>query len=126
MAAPTAVPKKGKKSIHTYQARGAAKGARRSTPAAAKRSYTPQQPTPERYQQIQQALVEKGYYKGDANGQWNADSADALKRFQTDQNLTADGKLSSLSLIALGLGPKRIAAQPATASPAPPEPGVRE
>jgi hypothetical protein len=30
----------------------------------------------------------------------------ALKQFQTDRNLTADGKISALSLIGLGLGPK--------------------
>lgn len=35
---------------------------------------------------------------------------DALKRFQHDQNLIEDGKVGSLSLIALGLGPKRAAA----------------
>lgn len=32
---------------------------------------------------------------------------DALKRFQHDQNLTEDGKIGSVSLIALGLGPRR-------------------
>jgi peptidoglycan hydrolase-like protein with peptidoglycan-binding domain len=64
-------------------------------------------PTPERYQEIQQALAARGYYKGPANGAWNPDSVDALKRFQADQNLAPDGKLTSLSLIAMGLGPKR-------------------
>ncbi len=73
-------------------------------------------PTKERYQQIQQALASKGYFAGEANGQWGPDSAEALKRFQTDQNLTPDGKLGALSLIALGLGPKRLSAQ--SASPA--------
>jgi hypothetical protein len=42
---------------------------------------------------------------------WGQDSIEALKRFQADQNLAADGKLTSLSLIALGLGPKRLSAQ---------------
>jgi hypothetical protein len=70
-------------------------------------------PTKERYQQIQQALVEKGYFSGERNGVWGQDSVDALKRFQAEQNLTPDGKLSSLSLIALGLGPKRLSAQSA-------------
>ena len=64
-------------------------------------------PTQERYQEIQQALASKGYYKGPVNGTWNSDSVDALKHFQTDQNLAADGKLTPLSLIAMGLGPKR-------------------
>lgn len=58
--------------------------------------------------EIQQALAEKGYFGGTVDGNWGADSVDALKRFQREQNLTDDGKLGSLSLIALGLGPKRI------------------
>jgi peptidoglycan hydrolase-like protein with peptidoglycan-binding domain len=65
------------------------------------------QPTPERYKEIQQALADKGYFRGTADGNWGTESVDALKRFQRDQNLTEDGKLGSLSLIALGLGPKR-------------------
>jgi hypothetical protein len=135
---------KGRKPLHASATRSpavrstTAKSARRSKPAgrqSTSRSYVPPQPTAERYQQIQQALAEKGYYKGEPNGQWGADSVDALRRFQNDQNLTSDGKLNSLSLIALGLGPKRITAQagpapikPAatTATPTQPEPGVRQ
>jgi len=63
-------------------------------------------PDPERYQQIQQALADKGYFKGEVNGQWGDDSVDALKRFQADQKLDSDGHLNALSLIGLGLGPK--------------------
>jgi len=70
-----------------------------------------QAPTPDRYKEIQQALSEKGYLHGEANGEWGAESTEALKRFQADQNLTPDGKLNSLSLIAMGLGPKRMTAQ---------------
>ena len=66
-----------------------------------------QAPTTDRYKEIQQALATKGYLQGEPNGEWGADSVDALKRFQADQNLTPDGKLNSLSLIAMGLGPKR-------------------
>jgi murein L,D-transpeptidase YcbB/YkuD len=48
---------------------------------------------------------------------------DALKRFQSEQNLTPDGKIGSLSLIALGLGPKRtLTAQKAQ----PPQPEGRQ
>jgi peptidoglycan hydrolase-like protein with peptidoglycan-binding domain len=71
------------------------------------RRYGQQAPTPQRYMEIQQALADRGYYKGPVNGQWGADSIDALKRFQQDQNLNGTGKLDSMSLIALGLGPKR-------------------
>ena len=75
-----------------------------------------QQPTVERYKEIQQALADKGYFHGPVDGVWGADSTDALKRFQREQNIEDDGKIGSLSLIALGLGPQRSAA---TASPAP-------
>jgi Ni/Co efflux regulator RcnB len=63
-------------------------------------------PTPERYKEIQEALAQKGYLHGEASGVWNQDSADALRRFQKDQSLQDSGKLDSLSIIALGLGPK--------------------
>jgi hypothetical protein len=52
-------------------------------------------------------MADKGYFQGEVNGSWGADSVDALKRFQRDQNLTDNGKLDSVSIIALGLGPKR-------------------
>jgi hypothetical protein len=76
-------------------------------------------PTPERYHEIQDALVAKGYLKSEeANGTWGPSSADALKRFQTEQNIEASGKINSLSLIALGLGPKHDT----TAAVQPPKP----
>jgi hypothetical protein len=81
-------------------------------PKSQRRSYQ-QAPTPERYKDIQQALASKGYFHGEPNGDWRTDSADALKHFQAEQNLTPDGKLTSLSLIALGLGPKRLTAEAA-------------
>ena len=75
-------------------------------------------PAPDRYRQIQEALAAKGYLPADqASGQWNDASAEALKRFQADQNLDATGKVNSLSLIALGLGPKHDAT-PTVVAPA--------
>jgi peptidoglycan hydrolase-like protein with peptidoglycan-binding domain len=76
-----------------------------------------QQPTADRYKEIQQALADKGYFQGAVDGAWGPDSVDALKRFQKDQNLDTDGKIGALSLIALGLGPKRTAALAAQAVP---------
>jgi hypothetical protein len=72
-----------------------------------RRPPTQQQPTLDRYKEIQQALADKGYFRGTPDGAWGPDSADALKRFQREQNLDADGKISALSLMALGLGPQR-------------------
>lgn len=76
------------------------------------------QPTPERYQEIQNALVAKGCLRPEqATGSWDQNSIDALKRFQAEQKLDATGKITSMSLIALGLGPKH---DPATTPPAAP------
>ena len=95
------------------------RSAKTSKTRRAARSYQ-QAPTADRYREIQQALISKGYLRGEANGEWGPDSMDALKRFQTDQNLTADGKIGALSLIALGLGPKRLTAQSGAQGPATP------
>jgi len=76
--------------------------------APARSSWHPGQtaPTAERYKEIQEALAKKGYLHGEASGVWDQNSMDALRRFQQDQSLQASGKLDSLSIIALGLGPK--------------------
>ena len=75
-------------------------------------------PTPDRYREIQGALAAKGFLNPeDATGTWNQTSSDALKKFQAEQNLESSGKINSLSLIALGLGPKR---DPSPAAPKPP------
>jgi peptidoglycan hydrolase-like protein with peptidoglycan-binding domain len=83
-----------------------------------------QQPSSDRYKEIQQALADKGYFRGPADGAWNGDSIDALKRFQKDQNLDPDGKIGALSLMALGLGPKHgvPSAQAASGGIAPVDP----
>lgn len=70
-------------------------------------------PDAARYKEIQQALAEKGYFKGEVNGLWGDDSAGAMKQFQADQKLPDDGKISAPALIGLGLGPKHEATPPA-------------
>ena len=75
-------------------------------------------PTPDRYREIQNALAARGFLSPDnATGAWGQSSVEGLKRFQAEQNLEPSGKINSLSLIALGLGPKR---DPAPALPKPP------
>jgi hypothetical protein len=74
-------------------------------------------PTSDRYREIQEALASKGYLKSTPTGSWDADSQDALKRFQADQKIEQTGKLNSLSLIALGLGPAKSAEPPAAPKP---------
>jgi peptidoglycan hydrolase-like protein with peptidoglycan-binding domain len=88
------------------------------------RSTRQQTPTPERYKEIQQALANKGYLKSEPTGVWTPESADALRQFQTENNLSPTGKLSAASLISLGLGPKNN--NDPVALPASPRPVVTE
>jgi peptidoglycan hydrolase-like protein with peptidoglycan-binding domain len=102
------------KARSTTKAAPTASVAKTPTTAKSKRTVVvahraPQQPSPERYKEIQQALASKGYFNNEPDGTWGPASIDALKRFQHDQKLVEDGKIGSLSLIALGLGPKRDA-----------------
>jgi hypothetical protein len=70
-------------------------------------------PTPDRYREIQEALAARGYLSSDeANGAWGSSSTDALKKFQAEQALETTGRIDSLSLIALGLGPKHDSLAP--------------
>jgi peptidoglycan hydrolase-like protein with peptidoglycan-binding domain len=66
-------------------------------------------PTPERYKEIQQALFDRGFMSSPPTGIWGPDSAQALKNFQQNQKIQSTGKLDSMTIIALGLGPKRNA-----------------
>jgi peptidoglycan hydrolase-like protein with peptidoglycan-binding domain len=100
-----------KATVKTAAVRRRSSKAKTAPKVVAARRSTQREPTPDRYKEIQQALAEKGYFRGDPDGNWGPESVEALKRFQREQNLTDDGKLGSLSLIALGLGPKR--AEPA-------------
>ncbi len=101
-------------------AKGGKATAKRGKKGSSKAAWRSRQlaPTPDRYKDIQSALATRGYLKQEPNGVWDAPSADALRRFQQDQNLEPSGKLNSLSLIALGLGAKRGApVAPASAKP---------
>lgn len=115
----------GKQSASTKQATSKKTSGKHASAKQAASSYrrsSQREPDAERYKEIQQSLADKGYFAGPVNGTWNADSVQALKRFQRDQNIGDDGKLGSLSLIALGLGPKRGAekSENSETSPTPP------
>jgi peptidoglycan hydrolase-like protein with peptidoglycan-binding domain len=75
------------------------------------------QPTADRYREIQEALIAKGFLEGPATGHWDEKTVEAFKQFERSQNLNDDGKLDSLALIALGLGPKRSESLPQTELP---------
>jgi peptidoglycan hydrolase-like protein with peptidoglycan-binding domain len=106
-------------SKHVASNKGKAGKARGKQVAAARRAPRQSEPTSDRYRVIQQALVDKGHHPGPVTGQWGPEWVAALKDFQAAQKLNADGKLGALSLIALGLGPKR---EPLTEVAGKPEP----
>lgn len=97
-------------SVSRSSAKGSTRAATRPQAKRAQKTvYKQQQPEPERIRDIQQALSDHGYPL-EVNGAWDASTVEALKKFQTDQkieNLSGKGKLDSMTLIALGLGPKR-------------------
>lgn len=77
--------------------------------AAAKKKHsarrdTQMAPTPDRISEIQSALARGGFYKADPNGKWDADTVDALQKFQSANGLDSSGKLDALTLQKLGLG----------------------
>jgi hypothetical protein len=94
---------------------------------SARREPTQKAPTPDRISEIQSALARGGYYQGSPNGKWDSNTVAALQKFQSDNSLTANGKINATSLQKLGLGsgtagvdaPKPIQ-PPATLAPTPP------
>ncbi len=71
-------------------------------------------PTPDRISEIQSALARNGYYQGDPNGKWDANTVSALEKFQSANNLNASGKLDATSLQKLGLGSSTAGLNPPT------------
>ncbi len=53
---------------------------------------------------LQEALRAKGYALAKLDGKFGPGTADAVRRFQEDNGLTADGKVGRLTALALGLG----------------------
>jgi peptidoglycan hydrolase-like protein with peptidoglycan-binding domain len=112
--APAATAKKtsSKQAVRPAQKSKASKSTARKKSAKAKapaRPRTQQSPDPERIREIQAALLKRGY-DCPVSGVWDSSSAAALAQFQQDhniKNLSGNGKLDPLTLIALGLGPQR-------------------
>jgi len=93
-----------------------------------KREPVQKAPTADRIAEIQSALARAGYYQGDPNGKWDANTIGAMQKFQSSNGLDATGKLDALSLQKLGLGssiagvsaPKPVKPPVGTATPPPP------
>ena len=66
---------------------------------------------PERVQQIQQALIREGYLQGDASGQWDSRTREAMLRYQTMNGFPPSGLPEAKSLMKLGLGSHPLPAE---------------
>ena len=58
---------------------------------------------PQTIKQVQQALSDKGYYKGTADGKMSSKTESALKQFQQAQGMQATGQLDQQTLASLGV-----------------------
>jgi len=76
-------------------------------------------PARDRVTEIQTALARENAYQGDPTGNWDAATIDAMKHFQTAQNLPPTGKIDALTLQRLGLG-SDVAGKGAPTPPATP------
>jgi murein L,D-transpeptidase YcbB/YkuD len=61
-------------------------------------------PSPERVNEIQQALAKNGSFTDTASGKWDDSTVDAMKKFQSAHGLNPSGKIDALTLQKLGLG----------------------
>jgi hypothetical protein len=60
---------------------------------------------PERAQEIQEALIREHYLSGEAAGNWDQASEDAMRKYQADHGWQSKTVPDSRALISLGLGP---------------------
>jgi hypothetical protein len=89
--------------VHTSSAR---KGTSKQVTSRQYVPLRPSAPSSDRYRQIQESLISKGYMEGPASGVWDQNSTEGMRKFQTDQKMEPTGKISAKALITLGLGPK--------------------
>ncbi|HEY3747385.1 MAG TPA: peptidoglycan-binding domain-containing protein [Gemmatimonadaceae bacterium] len=64
-------------------------------------------PDSDRTREIQMALVREHYLNGEPSGAWDAETRNALTRFQADHGWQSKVVPDSRALIKLGLGPSR-------------------
>jgi peptidoglycan hydrolase-like protein with peptidoglycan-binding domain len=81
-------------------------------------------PSPERIQEIQQALAQAGYLNAQPTGRWDDQTREAMRRYQADHGFPVTGLPEAKSLMKLGLGPHPLPADLETSSAATPGAGT--
>ena len=74
-------------------------------------------PTPERINEIQDALAKHGMYSGEPTGKWDDSTSDAMRKFQSKNHLNPTGKLDAPTWQKLGLGSETAGLAAPTPSP---------
>jgi peptidoglycan hydrolase-like protein with peptidoglycan-binding domain len=77
---------------------------KKSSKRVSRRERGQKAPTPDRINEIQQALAKDGSFTGKPSGKWDDSTVDAMKRFQETHGLNPSGKLDAKTLQQLGLG----------------------
>jgi hypothetical protein len=111
--------------------------ARKRRYTARRKRYERQAPTPEispqRAQQIQEALVQAGDLHETPTGLWDTETREAMKQYQASNGFQATGLPDAKSLMKLGLGPHPLPAdldpsardKPAVGVPSPSAPATK-
>ncbi len=111
-----------KASARTSQARSTRRPATRQASSKARRAAAERRrraqlrPSPERIQEIQQALAQAGYLNAQPSGRWDEQTREAIRRYQSDHGFPVTGLPEAKSLMKLGLGPHPLPAELDTSS----------
>jgi len=98
------------------------KGKRSRKKTASGKSHGQQKIDPKRAQQIQEALIQQHYLKGEASGNWDDSTQKAMQKFQADNGWQSKSTPDARALIKLGLGPdQEHLLNPDSAMTAPPQ-----
>jgi len=89
----------------THKTTSAHSGKHSSKKTVSARSHGQRAIGEDRTREIQSALIREHYLNGDASGVWDADTKDAMMRYQSANGWQTKSMPDSRALIKLGLGP---------------------
>jgi peptidoglycan hydrolase-like protein with peptidoglycan-binding domain len=89
----------------SHSTKSSSKAHKTSKSSHQKKSHGQQGIDSARATEIQKALIREHYMTGEANGQWDSSTTEAMKKFQADQGWQTKLMPDSRALKKLGLGP---------------------